>query len=152
MAHNSKDLKETWLENHMKIMRKYESIFARFWTIFMVHIWNRYAPKLFRIILLHFGLITFRIHLKKTRNSSFPWFSDVLNVSMTPQTNIIYLWRHHDTPNNSREAHMFFFSESYCGENHFWKSEHLKFSDKDGGQKFPTLRLLISWRSWIWAQ
>ena len=36
-------------------------------AIFIVSFIKRLAQKLRRIILLHFGLVTFRIHLKKTR-------------------------------------------------------------------------------------
>ena len=37
--------------------------------IFILHIKKRIAPKLCRIILLHFGLVTFRIHFRKTRKT-----------------------------------------------------------------------------------
>ena len=67
-----------------------------------INVKKRVAQKLRIIILLHFGLITFRIHFGKTPNPSFSCFSDLADVTMTPKTNIIYLWRHQDTPNNSR--------------------------------------------------
>ncbi len=31
-----------------------------------------------------------------------------MDVTMTPKTNIIYFWRHQDTPNNSRNIQKYF--------------------------------------------
>ena len=44
-----------------------------------------------------------RLVLEKTDNPSFAWFSDLVDVTMTPQTNIIDLWRHQMTSNNPRK-------------------------------------------------
>ena len=71
-------------------------------VIFIVIFEKRLAQQLRRIILLHFGLVSFRIHFGKTENLSFSWFSDLVDMSMTANTNIIYLWTHQDTQNNSR--------------------------------------------------
>ena len=38
-----------------------------FWAFFMVTLWKRYGQKLRRIILLHFGLITFRFGYMRER-------------------------------------------------------------------------------------
>ena len=63
-------------------------------VFFIVNCLKRVAQSLRRIILLHFGLVTFRIHFGKTRKPSFLWFSDLADVTMTPQTNYLQLWRH----------------------------------------------------------
>ena len=67
----------------------------------IVNIMKRIAGKLRKIILLHFGLVTFRIHSWKTRK---PTIFMVLGPGGRDQgtPNIIYLWAHRDTPNNSR--------------------------------------------------
>ena len=39
---------------------------------------------------------------RKLPNPSFLWFLDLADMTMTPEINIVYLWRHQDTPNNPR--------------------------------------------------
>ena len=58
--------------------------------IFTVKVFKRLAQKLRRIILLHFRLMTFRFHYGRSlkHDNCMILFSD---VSMTPQTNMIYL-------------------------------------------------------------
>ena len=50
-------------------------------------IFTRVAQKLRRLILLHFGLIVFRIHFGKTRKPFIFMIFRFLGVSMTPKTN-----------------------------------------------------------------
>ena len=69
----------------------------------MVNIWKRYASKLRRAILLHFGLGTFRFHYRKDRKPVIFTMSGFLDVSMTPKANIIYLWRDQDALKDPRK-------------------------------------------------
>ena len=56
-------------------------------AICIVNIIERIAQKLRRIILLHFGLVTFRIHVGKiSENLAFLCFSDLADVTMIPNT------------------------------------------------------------------
>ena len=73
-------------------------------AICIVNMIESLAQKLHIIILVHFGLITFRFRFGKTMKPFMfmSWgFSD---VSMTPETNIIHFWRHQNPPNNSRKS------------------------------------------------
>ena len=66
----------------------------------------RIAQKLCRITLLHLGLVTCRFHFGRTReteNPSCAWFSDLVDVSMTPRTNYLYLRTHQIRKLNSRK-------------------------------------------------
>ena len=63
---------------------------------------KRIAIKLRRISLLHFVLVTFRFHYGESRKPLIFMISGFSDVSMTHKTNIIYLWRHQDTSNDSR--------------------------------------------------
>ena len=47
-----------------------------FWTIFVEKIMKRIAGKPRRIILLHFGLITFHFYYGRARKPRFSWFRD----------------------------------------------------------------------------
>ena len=50
-------------ENPSEINKKNMKAFVgHCWVIFMVNIWKRHGQKLRRIVLLHFGLVTFRFH------------------------------------------------------------------------------------------
>ena len=55
--------------------------------IFFVNCKKGVAQELRRIILLHFGLVTFRLHFGKPDKSYFSWLSDLAGVTMTPKTN-----------------------------------------------------------------
>ena len=60
---------------------------------FIVNSKKRVAQKLHIVILLHYGLVTFRFHFRKYRKTimfMIVWF---LDVSMTPQTIFFKLWR-----------------------------------------------------------
>ena len=74
----------------------------RDWDSECSDLWQVYGQKLHRIILLHFGRITFRFHYRKDRKPIMFMISAFSDVSMTPKTNTIYLWRHQDIPNISR--------------------------------------------------
>ena len=65
------------------------------------------AGKLRRNILLHFGLVTFRFHYGRDRKPVIFMISGFSGVSLTPQTNTIYLWRHQDTSNNPKKPESF---------------------------------------------
>ena len=51
----------------------------------MLNIWIRIAQKLRRTILLHFGLVTSRIHFRNIWKVAFSWFVDLADVTMTPK-------------------------------------------------------------------
>ena len=61
------------------------------------------AQKLRSIILLQFELISFRFVYMRTLKTLIPMISGLSNVTLSPKTYIIYVWRHQDTPNNPRE-------------------------------------------------
>ena len=63
--------------------------------IFIADSIKRITQKLRRIILLHLGLITFRIHFRKTRKPRMCMFFSLADVTMTPKTKICVIL---DTP------------------------------------------------------
>ena len=81
---------------------------------FLLNIMKRIAGTLHRIILLHFGLITFRLQYGGDRKPLICMISGFLDASMTPKTNMIYLWRHLETSNISKK-------ENVVGESYSWK-------------------------------
>ena len=116
------------------------------WRAIFLNLKKRWAQKLCRIILLHFGLVTFRIHFKTTRRLRIFMFSDLVGLTMTPQTNYIWFWGHQ------------LCQKVQAIPNHFWKiscwkSQHAWFLNfgKDGGRKIPTISLIF-WKYWIWDQ
>ena len=103
------------------------------------------------IVLLHFGLVAFRILFWKPRKVFICIFPDLADVTIIPQTNIIYLWRHKDNPNNSRISRIVFqryYVGKYqiCGNRRFWKIP------KRLGPEIPKIRLRNCWKSWRWDQ
>ena len=66
-------------------------------AILIVNIMKRIIREVRIIILLYFGLVTFRIHYWKSLKPLISWFSDLADVTMSPKTNMIYLWRPQDT-------------------------------------------------------
>ena len=66
------------------------------------------ARKLHRIILLQFGLVTCKIHFGKTRKVIICIFLDLVDVSMTPKTNYLLIWKRQDTQNDSRNSQIIF--------------------------------------------
>ena len=99
--------------------------------IFLVELWGDGASmfiatfkenrpqKLRIIILLRFGLL---------EHPSFSWFSDLSDVAMTPKTNMIYLWRHQETPNVAREIGNSFPTNNMLGNLKFRNSTTLNMS------------------------
>ena len=61
------------------------------------------ARKLHRIILLHFGLVAFRIHFPKPQVIIFMFFGLGGRVHDSQKPILFHLWRHQETPNNSRK-------------------------------------------------
>ena len=86
---------------------------------------QRISRKRHRVILLPLGLVNFRFHYDKTLKPIIFMISGFSNVSMTPKSNIIYLWRHTDIPNNSRKK-----------PNHFWRHAILGNLKMVGNPKF----------------
>ena len=76
---------------------------CHFCAIFMVNMWKRIPQRLRGVILLHFGLVTFRFHYGRTPKPLMIMIFGFLDVSMTPKTNMIYLWRHQKISNNVRQ-------------------------------------------------
>ena len=66
-----------------------KSGFGVWGAILIENIVKQLAQKLRRIILLHFGLVTFWFHLGKTRQVILLGFSDLADVTMAPKTNMI---------------------------------------------------------------
>ena len=57
-----------------------------------VNIMRRIAQKLRRIIWLHFGLVSYRIQFRRTQKPCIFMFLDLLDVTTTPQSNIIFIF------------------------------------------------------------
>ena len=87
----------------------------------MVNIWRRIAQKLRGIILLLFGLVAFRFHSGRDRKPPMFMIWGFSDVSMTPKTNHVYLWRHQDTPKNPRKTFKPFQTYSSGISQHFEK-------------------------------
>ena len=68
---------------------------------------KRIAGKHRRSILLRFGLVTFNNHFRKTPTTLIFMVSDLVDVTLTPKTNIIYLWRHQDIKKNKNKPKSF---------------------------------------------
>ena len=66
--------------------------------VWEVHFYSKFqlwiAQKLRIIILLNGELVTFRFHFPKSQKTSFSWFLDLVDMSMTPKANYFWLWRH----------------------------------------------------------
>ena len=63
---------------------------------------------------------------------------------LSPKTNMIYLWRPHDTSNNSRKTPESFFEDIIFGNLNISEIEHLQSFGKDWGRKTLTTRLINS--------
>ena len=94
-------------------------------AFFAVNCKKKVARKLHGIILLHFGLIIFRIHFWKTRKPFIFMIFRFSDVTMSPKTNYFKVWRHQTTHNSSRKN-----SESFL-KNVVWgnlkRFGHMKF-------------------------
>ena len=111
---------------------------------------KRIARKFRWIILLHLGVATFRFHFGKTLKPLVFMIVGFSDVSMTPKTDIIYLWRNQSAENNSRKNPNRFRAISLLqissfGNRQFWKCRKRR-------AKIPTIRLISSWKSWAWYQ
>ena len=106
-----------------------------------MRIWGpkRLAQKLRRIILLLFGLVTFRFHFGKTRKLMIFMVFGFWDVTMTPKTNIICLRRHQDTPINSIKILEIFFKKIIYGNVKSLEMGHFENFGRDRG--VPTVRL-----------
>ena len=99
----------------------------------MVNLWKRYGKKLRSNILLHFGLITFRFGYGRDRQPIISVISGFSDVSLSPKTNIIYLWRHQDTSNNPRTIQIIFWNIMF-GNHKKWETRNLKVLEKTGAE------------------
>ena len=70
-------------------------------VISIVDIIERIAQKLRIIILLHFGLGTFRIHFGKTQQVIMFMVFGLSGRVYDSQNQFIHLWRHQDTSNHA---------------------------------------------------
>ena len=85
-------------------------------AIFIVSFKKRVPQKLRRIILRHFGLVTFRFHSGKTRKRFIFMVVGSPEVSMTPETNCFQLWRHQDTFQKYPKLSTLIFGNYYFGK------------------------------------
>ena len=112
----------------------------------MVNLWKRYGQKVRSIILLHWGLVTFRFAYGRDRTLFIFMISGFMDVSPSPQTNIMYLWNPQDTSNNPRNP-------KSCSKKHLleiMEIQHCCIFAKDGHRTIPAIRLINSRKSWIW--
>ena len=130
-------------------------------------LWKYKAKRLRRIILVHFGLITFRLAHGKTKTPQF-MISEFSDMSLSPKTNIIHPRRPQDISKSPRNGpHRVFFK---CKISKLWKSElwrhgksrhrnsrrsvHEMFDNLcDGISWFPNSwdRNLVTWSLYLWT-
>ena len=116
----------------------------RFWRLggsggaFYCKIKTLITPKLCRIILLHFGLITFRFHFGKSEQSSFFWFLDLVDMTMGPHTN--YSWFY-----NSRKYRTSFVFFLEIWESRKWTFQKRRVPNKPGDPSKNFLENLSMW-------
>ena len=110
---------------------------------------NRGSQKLRRFILLHFGLVTFRIRFGEIRT---PFIFMVFGLGGrdhdSRKTNYFQFWKHRDTSNNARNHHYWTYCFRKCP--HF-ENRYLKMLE-NGDRTILKPRLIHSWESWIWDQ
>ena len=96
-------------------------------VICMVKLWKRYAEKLRSIILLHFGLVTFRFAygLWENPKNLICMISGFSDVSPSPNTNTIYLLRPQDTSTNPGKIQCTFKKYSFYKYQNF-KTQQMK--------------------------
>ena len=95
---------------------------------------ERIARKFRRIILLQFGRITFQFHYGRILKLLTLMISGLLDVSMIPKTNYVYVWRHQDTsiiPGNPK----CFFENSISVHFRFLLIEHFNMLEKAGADQ-----------------
>ena len=106
---------------------------------FIVNFIKRLAQKLRRIILLHFWQLLGFIS-GKPKSPSLPWFSDLLDVTVTPKTNIVLFCQtpRQETFKNPRNPICLEISK--FGTSNVLDRTNLK------------IRLIYFWKSEIWDQ
>ena len=65
------------------------------------------------------------------------------DVSMTPNTNVIYAWRYQISPNTSRLNTESFWENSFLEISRSVEVQHVGNVGKDGIQRIPKVRLII---------
>ena len=116
---------------------------------YIVFFCARIAQKLRQIILSHFELVTFKFHFwVKLEGPSCSWFSDLVKVTMTPETNVICLWRRQDTLNNPRtlprhcKTYQFYkYQVSETDLNNHWNISGSNNPDEPSNNFFKTLNM-----------
>ena len=110
-------------------------------VIFTVNIIERLAQKLRRSILLHSGLITFRFNFGKPGRPHFSWFSDLVDVSMTPKTNyFLFLEAPNDFKTNKKNT-KWFSENTILGNLEILDIDNLENCGKGGGRNIPKTHL-----------
>ena len=104
-------------------------------VISMAHIWKKLARKLHRIILFHFGLVTFRIHFGKDRAVIILMVFGPSGRDHDSQTNYSYLWRHQDTPKNPRTNPNHIQKILFWGHSKSWQIHKLYLFGKAGPEQ-----------------
>ena len=121
---------------------------------FYSRILTRYGQQLRRIILLHFGLVTFRFASGSARKPSISKISRFLDVSLSPNTNNLYFSRHQDISNNLGKS---IFSKNIIVINlNSLQIQHVENRGKDGHRtimksvleklKVLKMRSIASWK------
>ena len=82
------------------------------WVIFMVIIWKRIARQLHRIILLHLGRVTFRIHFRRTRNPGIVMVFGFFGSGPYSQKTILFIFGDTRIPQTIRGKSQFVFDYS----------------------------------------
>ena len=100
-------------------------------------------PKLRRITLIHFGRTTFRYNFGKTRKLTIFMVFWFWNVSMTPQTNYVWLWTHRITPKASGRKPKSFLGNIIWGNLEILNIEQAVIFWKDGGRKILKMRMFL---------
>ena len=100
------------------------------WVVYMVSLWKRYGKKLWSIILLQFELITFRFAYGRTLKPLIVMMLGFSDVSLSPQTNIIYLLRPQESSIDQENQIIFKIYIFY--KFRLWKCSGLEFIGKDG--------------------
>ena len=113
-------------------------------------IMERYGQKLRRTILLHVGLITFRLAYGKDQKPRILMISGFSDVSLSSKTSIIHLWRPQDTSNKPRKLPSRFW-KIFIQWSTFRKPNIWGMLEKTGADN-PDDPSNIVWKSWIWDQ
>ena len=136
---------------HRKIMGNVIKAFVcHLWTIFMVNIKRRYGPKLHRIMLLHFGLVAFRLSSwEKPNNPHVHDFGISGRVHDSKNQQYVSL----ATPGHSKQFHKHsdVFKHMVLDISTPWKSSWLDILEKTRADNHAT-SLWNVLKSWIWGR